>query len=142
MNIFNCTSIEHYLHEILIYALDVESLSICGYKDGVCLVHTVVEGKEYHLMISCPEETDIQFGYKFTQMAIEQLKPLVDRQIVSKKFCHLITSYQVLVKKSPLVYKDGMIGILFPGADYRLAILYGLIREIEKFKKIEFICPT
>ncbi|PSB54709.1 hypothetical protein [Chamaesiphon polymorphus] len=142
MNIFNYTSIENYLHEILRYALDVESLSICSYKHGVCLVNIILEGEEYCLKIICPEETDIQFGYKFTRIAIQQLKQLVDRQIVSEKFCDLVTIYQVLINKSPLVYKDRMISVLFPGKNYRLAILYGLIREIEKSKEIEFICPT
>jgi hypothetical protein len=140
LNIFDCHSIESYLYEILDYSLNAEKISVNACTDNTWLVILVISDREYQIKIICPEETDIQFGYKFVNIAINLLQSQGADNIISHDFKWLRSVYNSLAKRSSsLVYEPPMIDWFLPGEKYRMAIIYGLIREIEALKRIEFI---
>jgi hypothetical protein len=139
LNIFDCSSIENYLWEILNYALNEAEVAIVDYTDGICLATISIAGKECQIQIACPAETDIQFGYKIAQIAIGELHSQGLSDLISSNFHHLKTIHSVLIKKHPLIYKGQIVNLLLPSKNYRMAILYGLVREVVKLQEIELI---
>jgi hypothetical protein len=150
INIFDCLSIENYLCEILEYSLNAEKISIKTYTkesidtrtSSILLATITISNQEYQIEIICPIESDIQFGYKLANAAIDSLKNQGVDNVTSHDFIWLRSVYKSLINRSPLIYKPPLIGWFFPGESYRMAILYGLIREIELWEKIELILPT
>jgi hypothetical protein len=142
INIFDCSSTESYLCEILEYSLNVEKVSIDNLTNNIWLASIIILKQEYQIEIVCPAKVDIQVGYKVIHAAIDSLDNKGIGNIASDDFIRLKTIYKSLISRVPLVYEAPLIGWFFPGKSYRMAILYGLIREIEMFKKIEFILPT
>jgi hypothetical protein len=150
INIFNCSSIESYIYEILEYALEAEKISvevrskasINTQENSSLLVTIAISNREYQIEIICPIEADIQFGYKFANTAIDSLKNQGVDNIASNNFIRLRSVYKSLINESALIYEPPLIGWFFPDRSYRMAILYGLIREIELWEKIELILPT
>lgn len=138
INIFDCLSTENYLHEILSYALNVEQLSINTYENGICTANILIAKQEHQIEIICPEETDIQFGYKFTQSALSELQKIGIINLISDNFARLKIAHFISIQRSPIIYQDPMLKILLPDEKYRMAILYGLIRENKQFRQIHF----
>jgi hypothetical protein len=149
INIFDCSSINHYLYDILEYALNVEKISIKTdpktsidtHPNSSYLVTTTILSREHQIEIICPEESDLQFGYKLANATIDALEKRGLENSASKDFIRLRTVYKTLINRLPLVYEPPLIGWFFPDESYRMAILYGLIREIELWEKIELIIP-
>jgi hypothetical protein len=150
INIFDCLSIENYLCEILEYSLKAEKISIktCTKESidtrtsSILLATITISNQEYQIEIICPIESDIQFGYKLANAAINSLKNQEIKHIASDNFIRLRSVYKSLMIESALIYEPPLIGWFFPDESYRMAILYGLIREIELWEKIELILPT
>jgi hypothetical protein len=139
INIFDCHSIENYLYEILDYALNAnaEKISVDACADKTWLAIVTISGQEYQIKIICPEESDIQFGYKFVNIAINLLQLQGANDISSRDFMWLKRVYSSLTKSSSsLVYEPPMIGWFLPGEKYRMAIMYGIIREIKALEKL------
>jgi hypothetical protein len=145
INIFDCLSIENYLCEILEYSLNVEiqvEASIETHPNSILLVTITISNREYQIEIVYPIESDVQFGYKLVNAAIDSLKSQGINNVTSNDFIRLRSVYKSLLNESSLIYEPPLIGWFFPGESYRMAILYGLIREIELWEKIELILPT
>jgi hypothetical protein len=141
-NIFDCSSTENYLCEILEYSLNATEVSIDNLSSNIWLASIIILKQEYQIEIVYSTEVDIQFGYKIICNAIDLLENEGVKNIASDNFTRLIKIYKSLIDRVPLVYEPPLIGWFFPGKSYRMAILYGLIKEIEMLKKIEFILPT
>lgn len=145
INIFDCLSIEDYLFEILEYSLNVKiqvKASIETHPNSISLVTITILNRAYQIEIICPIEPDIQFGYKLVNAVIDSLKSQGIDNITSNNFIRLRSVYKSLINRSPLIYEPPLIGWFFPGESYRMAILHGLIKEIELWEKIELILPT
>jgi hypothetical protein len=145
INIFDCLSIENYICEILEYSLNAEiqvEASIETHKNSISIVTITIPNRAYQIEIVCPIEPDIQFGYKFVNAAINSLKSQGIDNVTSNKFIRLRSVYRSLINESSLIYEPPLIGWFFPGESYRIAILYGLIKEIELWEKIELILPV
>jgi hypothetical protein len=145
INIFDCLSIENYICEILEYSLNVEiqvKTSIETHTNSILLVTITISNREYQIEIICPIEPDIQFGYKLVNTMINFLKSQGIDSVTSNNFIRLRSVYRSLINESPLIYEPPLIGWFFPGKSYRMAILYGLIKEIELWEKIELILPV
>jgi hypothetical protein len=145
INIFDCLSIENYLCEILEYSLNVEiqvKALIEIHINSILLVTITISNREYQIEIIYPIESDIQFGYKLVNNAIDSLKNQGVDNVASNDFIRLRSVYNSLMIESALIYEPPLIGWFFPDRSYRMAILYGLIREIELWEKIELILPT
>jgi hypothetical protein len=145
INIFDCLSIENYLFEILEYSLNVKiqvKVSIETHPNSISLVTITISNREYPIEIIYPIESDIQFGYKLVNAVIDSLKSQGIDNVTSNDFIWIRSVYKSLINRSPLVYETPLIGWFFPGESYRMAILYGLIREIVLWDKIELIVPT
>jgi hypothetical protein len=106
------------------------------------LITATISNREYQVEIICPEESDIQFGYKLANAAIDALANQELEYITASDFIRLRSVYQSLINESSLIYEPPLIGWFFPGKSYRMAILYGLIREIDLWEKIELILPA
>jgi hypothetical protein len=149
INIFNCSSIESYIYEILEYALEAEKFSVevrskasmNTHENSSWLVTIAISNRAYQIEIIDPIEADIQFGYKLANAAIDSLKDRGVDNIASNNFIRLRSVYKSLLNESALIYEPPLIGWFFPDRSYRMAILYGLIREIELWEKIELILP-
>jgi hypothetical protein len=150
INIFNCSSIESYIYEILKYALEIEKISVevqpkasmNTQENSSWLVTIAISNRVYPIEIIDPIEADIQFGYKLANTAIDSLKNQGVDNVASNDFIRLRSVYNSLINESALTYEPPLIGWFFPDQSYRMAILYGLIREIELWEKIELILPT
>jgi hypothetical protein len=145
INIFDCLSIENYLCEILEYSLNVEiqvEASIETRPNSILPITITISNRAYQIEIVYPIESDIQFGYKLVNTAIDSLKSQGIDNVTSNNFIRLRSVYNSLLNESSLIYEPPLIGWFFPGKSYRMAILYGLIREIELWEKIELILPT
>jgi hypothetical protein len=150
INIFNCSSIESYIYEILEYALEAEKISvevrskasINTQENSSLLVTIAISNREYQIEIICQIEADTQFGYKFANTAIDFLKSQGVDNVTSNNFIRLRSVYNSLINESSLIYEPPLLGWFFPDQSYRMAILYGLIKEIELWEKIELILPT
>ena len=150
ISIFNCSSIESYIYEILEYALEAEKISVevrskalmNTHENSSWLVTISISNRAYQIEIINPIEADIQFGYKLANTAIDSLKNQGVDNVASNNFIRLRSVYKSLINESALIYEPPLIGWFFPGEHYRMAILYGLIREIELWEKIELILPT
>jgi hypothetical protein len=150
INIFDCSSTENYLCEMLEYSLNAEEISVRTHTkesidtrmNSIWLGAIAISNRAYQIEIIDPIEADIQFGYKLTNTAIDSLKNQGVDNVASNDFIWLRSVYKSLINKSPLIYEPPLIGWFFPNESYRMAILYGLIREIELWEKIELILPT
>lgn len=150
INIFNCSSIEIYIYEILEYSIEAEKISVevqgkasmNTQENSSWLVTIAISNRAYQIEIIYPTESDIQFGYKLVNTAIDSLKNQGVDNVVSNKFVRLRSVYRSLINQSSLIYDPPLIGWFFPDESYRMAILYGLIKEVELWEKIELILPT
>ncbi len=145
INIFDCLSRENYLCEILEYSLNVDvqvQASIDAQTNSIYVVNITIPNQEDWIKIICPEESSIQFGYKLASAAIDSLEHQGIKNIASPDFIRLRSVYKSLINRLPLIYEPPLLGWFFPDESYRMAILYGLIREIELWEKIELILPT
>lgn len=150
IGIFNCSSVESYIYEILEYSLDAEKISVevqpkasmSTQANSSWLVTIAISNRASQIEIIDPIEADIQFGYKLVNSAIDSLKNQGVDNVTSNDFIRLRSVYNSLLNESALIYEPPLIGWFFPDESYRMAILYGLIREIELWEKIELILPT
>jgi hypothetical protein len=142
INVFDCSSPDNYLCEVLEYSLNVEEVSINSDTNSILLVTTTILNREYKIEIIYPEKSDIQFGYKLAHAAIDALESQGIDNVASNDFIRLRTVYKSLINRSPLIYELPLLGWFFPDESYRMAILYGLIKEIELWEKIELILPV
>jgi hypothetical protein len=144
INIFDCLSIENYLCEILEYSLNVDvqvQASIDARTNSISVINITIPNREDRIKIICPEESSVHFGYKLASAAIDSLKSQGVDNVASNDFIRLRSVYRSLINESPPIYEPPLIGWFFPDQSYRMAILYGLIKEIELWKKIELILP-
>jgi hypothetical protein len=144
INTFDCLSIENYLCEVLEYSLNVDiqlQTSIDAQTNSISVVNITIPNQEDWIKIICPEESSIQFGYKLASTAIDSLKSQGVDNVASNDFIRLRSVYRSLINESSLIYEPPLIEWFFPDRSYRMAILYGLIKEIELWKKIELILP-
>jgi hypothetical protein len=123
----------------LTYALNIDEVAIDDCEDSICCATITVASRAYKIKIVYPDADKIQFGYKFTQVAIYALQLQGLTSLISDDFCHIQTIHNTLIKRPPLIYKDGMVDLLLPDEKYRMSLLYGSIGEIEELKQIEFI---
>ena len=142
INIFDCSSLENYFYEILEYSLNVKKISVDVRANSILLVTTTILNREDRIEIIYPEESDSQFGYKLAHAAIDSLKSQGIENIASIDFILLRTVYKSLRNRSPLIYEQPLLGWFFSDESYRMAILYGLMKEIELWEKVELILPA
>jgi hypothetical protein len=150
IGIFNCSSVESYIYEILEYSLDAEKISVevqpkasmSTQANSSWLVTIAISNRASQIEIIDPIEADIQFGYKLVNSAIDSLKNQGVDNVTSNDFIRLRSVYNSLLNESALIYEPPLIGWFFPDESYRMAILYGLIREIELWEKVKLILPT
>jgi hypothetical protein len=86
INIFDCSSTENYLCEILEYAINAEKISVDARENSVWLATVVISDREHQIKIICPTAPDIQFGYKFVHVGINLLHSQGVNNIISKDF--------------------------------------------------------
>jgi hypothetical protein len=142
INIFDCSSVENYLCEILEFSLNVEKVSIAARVNSILPISTTILDREYNIAITCPAESDIQFGYKLVNAAIDALEIRGIEHVASHDFIRLRSVYKTLTNRLPLIYEPPLLGWFFPDENYRMAILCGLIKEIELWEKVELILPV
>ncbi len=106
------------------------------------LVVTTILNREARIEIIYPEKSDVQFGCKLANAAIDSLENQGIENIASSNFIRLRSVYKSLTNESSLIYEPPLIGWFFPCKSYRIAILYGLIKEIELWEKIELVFPV
>jgi hypothetical protein len=142
INIFDCSSLDNYFCEVLEYSLNVEKVSIDIHTNSSLLVTITILNIAYKIEIIYPDKSDIQFGYKLAHAAIDSLESQGLENIASHNLIRLRSVYKSLTNRSPLLYEPPLIEWFFPDESYRMAILYGLIKEIKLWEKIELILPV
>ncbi len=98
INVFDCSSLENYLYEILEYSLNAKEISVDARVNSFSLVVTTILNREARIEIIYPEKSDIQFGYKLANAAIDSLKNQGIENIASSDFIRLRSVYKSLIR--------------------------------------------